>query len=306
MDAFRQQQLQQSIAATIAEALSRHDWANVTVFFSQVGTSSSSSFRPRDADGNKVDVRPPRYEKDFKELRVDMADPSTGAWFSTELSLSRDGAMKFTFNYTDRVYWHGSKPGDPAWQISPNDRAYLDDLRKFPRQPQHVPDWVPSSVRAPGEGQAAEIDELLVRPLALPPELESLRATEDWPDVLTSLQAGIQKNVRDSADDILLDAEYRPRLAEVLDGLRVFIIEYVYNDVLANQPVSSLQRLAAQAGPVIGSADDLAPIGVSASTPLRDAMHDLGVSDRYDVVARVVSGIADADLESRFGVRPAP
>lgn len=306
MDIFRQQQLQQSIAATIADALSRHDWASVTVFFSQVGTSSSSIFRPRDAAGNKIDIRPPRYEKDFKELRAEMADKSTGTWFSSELSLTRDGTMKFTFNYTDRVYWHGTKPGDPPSQISPNDQAYLDDLEKFPREPQDIPDWMPGSVRAPGEGQEAAIDGLLERPLAVPSKYEPLQSAEGWPEVFTSLQVAVPKTVRGSAQDISLDAEYRPRLAEILGGLLEFLIESVYDDVMANQPVSSLHSLVAQVEPIIGSSDDLAPIRVSADTRVCDGMNDVGVSDRYNVVAHVIADIASADLESRFGVRPAP
>jgi hypothetical protein len=304
VDIARQQQLQQSIAARIIDALSGHEWASVTVLWSEIGLNSYSRFGPRDAAGGIVDIRIPRYDDDFETLRAEMANPETGAWYSAELVLSPDGSTTFRFNYTERVYWHG-KPGDPPWEITPRDQDYLDDLEQCPRDPRHIPDWLPTAVGAPGAGEGAAVEALLARPLTLPGRLEPLRSAWGWPDVLASIQAAIEKNVLDAADEISLDQEYRPRLARILEGLLEFVGEDVHERLVADRPVSELQRLWVEAAPIVGRADERTSIRVGMDTRVRDSMDDRGVSDLWELVFRVVTDIATADLESRFGVRPA-
>jgi hypothetical protein len=79
VDIARQQQLQQSIAARIADALSAREWASVPILWSEIGLGSYSPFSPRDAAGIIVDIRIPRYDDEFEALRAEMADPETGA-----------------------------------------------------------------------------------------------------------------------------------------------------------------------------------------------------------------------------------
>jgi hypothetical protein len=71
--------------------------------------------------------------KAFIALREAMYQPGKGTWFAAELKLTREGHFSADFDYDLEPAWHG-----PA----PSARGYADDLRKFRRDPEHIPGWL--------------------------------------------------------------------------------------------------------------------------------------------------------------------
>ena len=145
MDVTRQQQLQNEIAATFAESLVDHDWAEATLFLIEVGSISRVRVDALDATGSaRQGLSVPDVASTGSLLRETMADPDKGAWFSLALTLTRDGSFTARFNLDRRVYDDAASPFEPggAGEV-PSDSDYLADLERFPRAEKYRPSWLP-------------------------------------------------------------------------------------------------------------------------------------------------------------------
>ena len=84
-------------------------------------------------DGTVESEYPPRSVSPLaRELRGVMYSEGTGTWFSMTLSISDKGSASAGFNFTD------APPLDQ--ELSPS--VYADELKKYPRDDAHVPEWL--------------------------------------------------------------------------------------------------------------------------------------------------------------------
>jgi len=72
----------------------------------------------------------------LEKLRAAAYRESVGTWYSIRLTLTVDGSVSAEYNYDDEPEWDA--PIDPV--------AYLTDLTKFPRSPEHQPEWLTAKI----------------------------------------------------------------------------------------------------------------------------------------------------------------
>ncbi|GAA3960096.1 hypothetical protein [Actinoplanes auranticolor] len=70
------------------------------------------------------------------ELRRLMYVPGAGTWFSVEVDVTPDLRAATRFGYDT----------EPAWYLPRDDETYVDDLALFPRDEEHLPDWLRQKV----------------------------------------------------------------------------------------------------------------------------------------------------------------
>lgn len=68
----------------------------------------------------------------FERLRAGMYAPGLGTWFTATFTLT------FPFSYDVRY----DREGEPRWQAAPPPDAAEAELRRFPRDAEHVPAWL--------------------------------------------------------------------------------------------------------------------------------------------------------------------
>ncbi|TDQ53752.1 hypothetical protein EV190_103203 [Actinorugispora endophytica] len=96
-------------------------------------------------DGSKESFFPPSeiLEK-LDELRNGMYTPKKGTWFSARYVITRPGNYRIDYNYDE----------EPAFTIPPVAGSYKLDLQHFPRDDEHIPDWLRRKLQeAEGEQQ---------------------------------------------------------------------------------------------------------------------------------------------------------
>lgn len=72
-----------------------------------------------------------------EELRSGMYKESQGTWFSMKIIISRPGKFRSEFNYYDK----------PDFMLWPSPQDFVQDLKHFPRDPEHIPDWLQEELR---------------------------------------------------------------------------------------------------------------------------------------------------------------
>ncbi|MBB5643551.1 hypothetical protein [Cryobacterium roopkundense] len=74
------------------------------------------------------------------ELRANMYRDGLGTWFSAEFTVTAAGSLHTTYNYDDEPNW--TRPAEAVF--------YVDDLERFPRDPEHIPEWLRRQVELAG------------------------------------------------------------------------------------------------------------------------------------------------------------
>jgi len=256
MDVARQQDLQNQIAARVAESLVDVDWAEATLFLLQVGEVSRTWVDALDAAGSaKQDLPTPDVEALGQQLREAMADPERGTWFSLVLTLSSDGSFTARFNGERRVFDDAASPFEATGdEVVPTDADYAADLARFPRAEKYRPEWLPgdaaqaASAASSAPGATATTTALAAsKPAAaLPASLSSLDGRWGWPGVLASVaQQTAASPVASSPDATPTDESDAPELS--LGQLARRVRDAVVLDVIAPHRVATLLRLHAEA-----------------------------------------------------------
>ncbi|WP_119727968.1 hypothetical protein [Thermomonospora amylolytica] len=89
-------------------------------------------------DGSSPEVQPVRELTEIAaELRARMYRPGRGTWFGMRYMMDPPGAYWVSYN-TDY---------DPMWSPPLPPGAYEQDLAAFPRDEQHIPDWLRAELR---------------------------------------------------------------------------------------------------------------------------------------------------------------
>ncbi|WP_304452819.1 hypothetical protein [Nocardiopsis sp. YSL2] len=88
-------------------------------------------------DSSEVFSLPPEILSKEKKLREAMYQEGKGTWFSMIYRIVRPGKFTTEFNYDN----------PPEFTIPPNPSSYAADLEYFPRDPEHIPDWLQEQLR---------------------------------------------------------------------------------------------------------------------------------------------------------------
>ncbi|SMG32071.1 hypothetical protein [Agreia pratensis] len=103
---------------------------------SLVGYNSASARTVR-ADGTRDSVKNIKIATDAaKRLREAMYREGAGTWFSVLFVVTVEGKVDVAYNYDEEPEW--KYPIDPV--------LYVQDLEKFPRDPENVPEWLQKRV----------------------------------------------------------------------------------------------------------------------------------------------------------------
>lgn len=85
------------------------------------------------ADGTTAEVPPPDgLAEAFTDLRRAFALPGRGTWFSVRCVVNAPSRIDMNYNLDH----------EPTWTVPATDTDYARDLAVFPRDDEHVPDWL--------------------------------------------------------------------------------------------------------------------------------------------------------------------
>ena len=123
----------QRIAGALFDSLPA-GWTSVEVTVSMIHFAARFECTCTTADGARQSVEAPdELWDEFTRLRELTYVPDRGAWLVAVFRLDHEGRFSVDFDY-DR------KPN----LVAVTDDDYLEDLEKYPRAPELIPDWYPS------------------------------------------------------------------------------------------------------------------------------------------------------------------
>lgn len=311
---MRQQQLQTEIARATFSALSREDWVTSWTFYSECAGSSFMQSPYVKSTGGEGSIPPVDPGKLWSQLRGVMADPVSGAWFSSELSLTREGKFSFSFNYDKRVY-DGTHPGAPFEPpetkntLWPDDEAWVEDLRKYPRSREAMPGWLVALVDAAAVRAANTPDpevvfaDALGAVTGLPERVAPLVGVPGWRDVFASVTDHTVARIRSGGYNDLADPGRQPVWGRLVSQLAEDVFSDVWAEVFAVQRVGFLVELWREWAGVLGKVE---PAGVDDLDPQTLLELSLpGVAGvLLDDVQDVLGDVIQKQLMDRFGVEP--
>lgn len=268
---------QKRLAENLAAALADSDWAEGGLFWAEVDGARLARIETIDRAGQVRERElPARLAALGHDLRVAMAAPGRGAWFSMSLEISASGGLTWRFNFDRRVYDNPASPFTPGVAGAvPDDDAYARDVAAFPRDERHTPLWL----RRGASSSAAPYDQL--------------DDAWGWPGVFASIERQIEAaraSLRLSPGDDDAPTLTRPE-AEALSRQ---VLSAVVADVLEPHRVATLLGLHAEAVsrrllPAVPGADDLGPDETLAEARQRSTPALLGVeAGVYGVIGDVV------------------
>lgn len=105
-------------------------WDSAVLEFRALTTSAEDGLFVTHDGRQRKDFPPVESVDLLLELRQVMYVSGAGTWFSMELEITPDGRTATRFTYD----------AEPHWALVPDDATYVEDMR-YPRLPEHQPDW---------------------------------------------------------------------------------------------------------------------------------------------------------------------
>ncbi|GGS50614.1 hypothetical protein GCM10010171_52220 [Actinokineospora fastidiosa] len=116
-------------------------WQKVRAEYRSVGRHVEVDLIVTGADGEPVSVRPPtEMVEGLRTLRGGMYRPGRGTWISAVYEIEPPG--DYTVEFEPDV--------EPTWRRVPPPIGFIDELRFFPREDSHIPNWLRERVTPPG------------------------------------------------------------------------------------------------------------------------------------------------------------
>ncbi|HEX7306550.1 hypothetical protein [Lentzea sp.] len=103
---------------------------------STVLTDSSTTSAVKKDGTRRSYALPEVFSTKLDEFRGACYEPGRGTWFSATIALEDGAEPQVDLNYDEKPQW-------PAW---PHPYSYVRDLEFFPRDDEHVPDWLREQV----------------------------------------------------------------------------------------------------------------------------------------------------------------
>jgi hypothetical protein len=131
-----QEEILRGIGRRLSETL-RPGWSRATFTFSGVvGGGSLASLEVVDEEGHSTgEGYPDGMGKLCGRLKNGMYRPGAGTWFTMTYTLSADGSYTTGFDYDGEPEQGGFGP-----------EHYAKELARFPRDPEHTPDWLTAAI----------------------------------------------------------------------------------------------------------------------------------------------------------------
>lgn len=136
------------IGRALAQVAPRR-WVAVELTVVCVGPETRSTLGVRMPGGRVVKARgsvPRHVTRLLRDLRRDLYRPGVGTWFTARVVVEAAGGVDIDFDYDHR----------PPLEPAPS--SWVEDLRRFPRDPQHVPSWLRLSADGAAEPLGATRD----------------------------------------------------------------------------------------------------------------------------------------------------
>ncbi|WP_344685562.1 hypothetical protein [Saccharopolyspora taberi] len=109
------------------------DWAEIHLDFRGSSSICQADMSGTTANGGALLMPlPDGVVALMRTLRARMYEPGQGTWLSVHVTLRRGRAADFRFNFTD----------DPQWSPPVAPTVFSMDVEEFPRDPQHLPEWL--------------------------------------------------------------------------------------------------------------------------------------------------------------------
>lgn len=146
-----QQQLIRRIGRALLGA-APPNWKQIRAEYRSAGRHIEADVAVTTNDEQTFPIRPPMDVVElFGELRAAMYRPGRGTWLSGVYLL--DHPSKFSAEFEPDT--------EPRWRRMPPPIGFQDELRQFPREDAHIPEWLraraglpPAADQAPGSGPA--------------------------------------------------------------------------------------------------------------------------------------------------------
>lgn len=146
VDLGRQGERQQAVAVAVWCGLADVSWEHSETWFTQAGDFTAGVVTYIDDAGERQSMpMPADAVLGFVRLRDEMWNPATLPWYHAQLTLTPAGDFDHHFNH-ERRFDIGRRPLDRVSLTDdprPSDADLIEDLRRFPRSSEHVPDWQP-------------------------------------------------------------------------------------------------------------------------------------------------------------------
>lgn len=172
-----QEQIARRIGVLLLQA-APEDWQQITVEYRATGEYHDLLGEVVSQDGSSYPWEPPEdLLSIFEHLREGMYRPDVGTWLSALYIVERPSSYRIDINFDS----------EPRWRRPLPRAAYVDELRRYPRADENVPDWMREKLE--GSGSTAQPDSAPQAPEAIPqpaagsaaPEVNGLGAAS--PDV---------------------------------------------------------------------------------------------------------------------------
>jgi hypothetical protein len=134
----------QRLGITLLDLVPEEGWRRVDLFSAMAGTARELVLTVIMNDGTRPEIQPPpQLNEILAELRTLLYEPGRGAWLSARISMNPPGAIFYNYNFDHEPGL--TPPMTPA--------AYAEELKAFPREPEHVPGWLGDRVATANGGE---------------------------------------------------------------------------------------------------------------------------------------------------------
>ena len=127
-----QEQIARRIGVLLLQA-APEDWQQITVEYRATGEYHDLLGEVITQEGGTHPWEPPAdLQEIFERLREGMYRPDVGTWLSALYVVERPSSYRIDINFDT----------EPRWQRPLPRAAYVDELRRYPRSDENVPDWL--------------------------------------------------------------------------------------------------------------------------------------------------------------------
>ncbi|MEV4731957.1 glycohydrolase toxin TNT-related protein [Saccharopolyspora sp. NPDC049426] len=141
-----QEQIARKIGVLLLQG-APEDWQEITVEYRATGEYTDLLGELTAQDGSSRSLEPPvELREIFERLREGMYRPDVGTWLSALYVVERPSSYRIDINFDT----------EPQWQRPLPRAAYVDELRRYPRSEDNIPDWMQERVDGTASSQAED------------------------------------------------------------------------------------------------------------------------------------------------------
>ncbi|WP_143832837.1 MULTISPECIES: hypothetical protein [Nocardiopsis] len=109
------------------------DWVKLRLVYSGLGTCETARFDAMFQGGRSTGCVPPlSVVEGMRGIRAGMHTAGTGTWYTAYYEIERTGGYRIRYDYEN----------EPHFDEAQDDAGYALELECFPRDDEHVPDWM--------------------------------------------------------------------------------------------------------------------------------------------------------------------